>query len=68
MIEHLEESKKTCRTHMGTVVYMCPQVDEKKRPFTGGSKLEDIMTKMLQKVESTNAWVKEMKGEFSSIS
>ncbi|XP_049394761.1 uncharacterized protein LOC125859068 [Solanum stenotomum] len=35
---------------------------------SNGSKLEDMMAKVLQKVESTDAGVKEMRGDFSSMS
>ncbi|XP_015162333.1 uncharacterized protein [Solanum tuberosum] len=35
---------------------------------SSGSKLEDILAKLLQKVESTDVGVNEMKGDFSSMS
>jgi len=35
---------------------------------SSGSKLEDKLAKVLQKVESTDVGVKEMKGDFSSMS
>ncbi|XP_049364346.1 uncharacterized protein LOC125829127 [Solanum verrucosum] len=35
---------------------------------SSGSKLEDMMAKVLQKIESTDAGVKEMRGDFSSMS
>ncbi|KAK4724715.1 hypothetical protein R3W88_027494 [Solanum pinnatisectum] len=42
-----------------------------KRDWASGSssrsKLEDMLAKVLQKVESTDAVVKEMKGDFSSM-
>ncbi|KAK4724038.1 hypothetical protein R3W88_026817 [Solanum pinnatisectum] len=35
---------------------------------SSGSKLEDMLAKVLQKVESTDAGLKEMKGDFSNMS
>uniref|UniRef100_M1D8Z6 Integrase core domain containing protein n=1 Tax=Solanum tuberosum TaxID=4113 RepID=M1D8Z6_SOLTU len=49
-------------------VYVPPGNRDRTGGSSSGSKLEDTLAKVLQKVESTDAGVKEMKGDFSSIS
>ncbi|XP_049357121.1 uncharacterized protein LOC125821800 [Solanum verrucosum] len=49
-------------------VYVPPGNRDWESGSSNGSKLEDMFAKVLQKVESTDAGLKEMKGEFSSMS
>ncbi|XP_015160357.1 uncharacterized protein [Solanum tuberosum] len=49
-------------------VYVPPGNRDRASGSSSESKLEDMMAKVLQKVESTNAGVKEMRGDFSSMS
>jgi len=49
-------------------VYVPPGNRDRVSGSSNGSKLEDMMAKVLQKVESTDAGVKEMRGDFSSMS
>ncbi|KAK4733818.1 hypothetical protein R3W88_008079 [Solanum pinnatisectum] len=49
-------------------VYVPPGNRDRVGGSSSGSKLEDMMAKVLQKVESTDVGVKEMRGDFSSTS
>ncbi|XP_049369931.1 uncharacterized protein LOC125834820 [Solanum verrucosum] len=49
-------------------VYVLPGNRDRVSGSSNGSKLEDMMAKVLQKVESTDAGVKEMRGDFPSMS
>ncbi|KAK4721306.1 hypothetical protein R3W88_011539 [Solanum pinnatisectum] len=49
-------------------VYVPPGNRDRASGSSSGSKLEDMLAKVLQKVESTDVGVKEMKSDFSSMS
>ncbi|XP_015162309.1 uncharacterized protein [Solanum tuberosum] len=49
-------------------VYVPPRNRDRASGSSSGSKLEDMLAKVLQKVESTDVGVSEMKGDFSSMS
>ncbi|XP_049354638.1 uncharacterized protein LOC125819190 [Solanum verrucosum] len=49
-------------------VYVPPGNRDWANGSSSGSKLEDMMAKVLQKVESTDVGVKKMRGDFSSMS
>ncbi|KAH0698457.1 hypothetical protein KY284_012672 [Solanum tuberosum] len=62
LMDEVSKNNRACGAYMPSCNEDCASGS------SSGSKLEDMLAKVLQKVESTYAGVKEMRGDFSSMS